>query len=273
MKYNMRCKNALISTQTAPNQGCGEWDYSCNTFIVDSTKIENDLNVHPNYIVANTSGTAIPYVTQQLYDYYNFSQTGVTLNNIIAETQYSVATGATPISQLINTTQKSGRLQILYTAAELSAAGLTPGNIHGFFLKATGSGIANFMKVGVQHTSLNSLNSGTATVTGFTNVYNSTYTFATGDNRIQFHTPFFWNGTSKLLIDLSFTNTQPNGGNVILNGTSTSTNMTLYANNNYALDLASLGHVNINASQFNTINNEITVTFWADGRSNMMPSN
>ncbi|MDZ4663744.1 MAG: hypothetical protein SGJ15_02600, partial [Bacteroidota bacterium] len=40
MKYNMRCKNNLVSTQSAPNQGCGEWDYSCNTYIVDSSKIE-----------------------------------------------------------------------------------------------------------------------------------------------------------------------------------------------------------------------------------------
>ncbi|MCE3226564.1 MAG: hypothetical protein K0S32_1115 [Bacteroidetes bacterium] len=273
LKYNMRCKNNLISNQANPNQGCGEWDYSCNTYIVDSSRIENDLVYHPTHIVSNFTGTVFPYTTQTLYDYYNYSQTNVVLNNIISETQYTVGTGGATITNLLKSNEKSGRTQILYTAAELTSAGFSAGNIDGFFLKvANAGGVAGFFKVGIQHTSLTALVSNTVTLTGFTNVYNSTYTFTNGDNRIQFHTPFVWNGTSNILIDYSFTNTQSSTA-ITLNGTTGAGNMALYSNNNYALDLASMGHSYINPAQFTSINNEITITFWAFGRSNMMPLN
>jgi|GEM_PF-1743050 len=45
MKYNMRCKGARVSTPQDRNQGCGEWDYSCNTFITDSSKIASNTNL------------------------------------------------------------------------------------------------------------------------------------------------------------------------------------------------------------------------------------
>ncbi|MEZ4980402.1 MAG: hypothetical protein R2769_02205 [Saprospiraceae bacterium] len=34
MLYNMRCHDAAVGSG---NVGCREWDYSCNTFIIDST--------------------------------------------------------------------------------------------------------------------------------------------------------------------------------------------------------------------------------------------
>ena len=43
MHYGMRCKDALISTGADRNKGCGEWDYSCNTYIVDSTRVDSPL--------------------------------------------------------------------------------------------------------------------------------------------------------------------------------------------------------------------------------------
>src|ERR1043165_5118844 len=75
MKYNMRCKNGLISTQAQPNQGCGEWDYSCNTYVVDSSKIEKAPMTAPNKLISNFTSTAYPYVNSPLYDYYDFGQT------------------------------------------------------------------------------------------------------------------------------------------------------------------------------------------------------
>ena len=40
MKYNMRCKGGAVGSQVPPGgtTGCGKWDYSCSTYIVDSTK-------------------------------------------------------------------------------------------------------------------------------------------------------------------------------------------------------------------------------------------
>lgn len=42
MQYRMRCKGARVSTQKAPNDnGCGEWDYNCETFITDSSRVDS----------------------------------------------------------------------------------------------------------------------------------------------------------------------------------------------------------------------------------------
>src|SRR5437773_6752732 len=53
MRYNMRCKNGLVSTGSQRNLGCGEWDYSCNTYIADSSRIELSPQTAPNYIISN----------------------------------------------------------------------------------------------------------------------------------------------------------------------------------------------------------------------------
>ncbi len=272
LKYNMRCKNAMISTSALPNQGCGQWDYSCNTYIVDSTKIDNDLNTTPSHIISNFTGTTFPYVTQPVYDYYNYSQTTLTLSNIVSENQYTVGAGALSVPNFLKANERSGRSQILYTAAELTAAGFVAGNIDGILLNVanTGGGV-NFFKVGIQHSSATSLSSGTIITTGFTNVFNQNYTFVNGSNRLQFYTPFVWNGTSNVLIDFSFTNTVPTNP-IVFNGVTTAANMALYAKNNYALDLSALGHCYLNTSLLSAINNEMSVTFWAFGNASQMPT-
>ncbi|MCC6372273.1 MAG: hypothetical protein IT236_14815, partial [Bacteroidia bacterium] len=273
MKYNMRCKNNLISTQAAPNQGCGEWDYSCNTYVVDSSKIENALNNAPNYLISNFTGSVFPFTNQPVFDYYNFTQNNVVLNSIISETQYTLGTGATAAPNVLKANERSGRSLLLFTAAELGAAGFTAGNIDGFILNvANAGGGVNFFKVGVQHTTLTVLNAATVTTTGFTNVYNSNYTFVAGNNRLQFYNPFVWNGTSNLLIDLSFTNTNPNSP-IIFNGSNGTAINALFSKNNYAVDLAALGHINLSAPSFSSITNEITVSFWAHGNAAMLPAN
>lgn len=273
LKYNMRCKNALVSSQSSPEQGCGQWDGSSNTFVVDSSRIETALNTHPSHIITNFSGTVFPYVTQPVYDYYNYSQTSVSLNSITSETQYTLGTGAVSVPTLLKSDEKAGRSQILFTATELLASGFSAGNIHGMLLEVTNSGGGvNFFKINIQHTALTTLSSASVTLSGFTNVFNQNFSFTPGSNRLQFHTPFAWDGVSNLLIDLSFTNTVPSNP-LVFAGMNTSGNMQLYANNNYALDLSQQGSSMLNTSQLSGISNELSVTFWVYGDAAKMPTN
>jgi hypothetical protein len=41
MQYSIRCKNALVSSGSDRNKGCGEWDYSCETYITDSSRVDS----------------------------------------------------------------------------------------------------------------------------------------------------------------------------------------------------------------------------------------
>ncbi|MBK7668680.1 MAG: LamG domain-containing protein [Sphingobacteriaceae bacterium] len=273
MRYNMRCKNGLVSTSSQRNLGCGEWDYSCNTYIADSSRMEIENLTAPSHIISNFTGTVFPYTTLQPYDYYNYAQTTVTLNSITSETQYTVGTGTSSVPNYLKANEKSGRSQLLYTAAELTSAGFTAGNIDGLLLDvANAGGNTNFFNLSIQNTTLTALNASTVVLTGFTNVYNANYSFVNGNNRIQFHTPFTWNGTDNILIDCSFTNSSPSTP-IIFNGVSTTSVNALYTNNNYAVDFESNGHININSTFLSAINNSLTISFWAYGNKNLMPAN
>ncbi len=273
MKYNMRCKDALISTASQRDLGCGEWDYSCNTYIVDSSKIEEELNKHPNYVISNFSGSTFNYTNQPVYNFYDYAQSNITINSIVSENQFAIGNGSVAVSNLLKANQKSGKSQMLYTASELLNAGFSAGNIDGLMLDVANAGAGvNFFKVKLKQITASVLNAASVNLTGLTEVYNSNYNFVNGSNRIQFTAPFVWDGTSNVLIELSFTNTVPTSP-VVFNGTTESSFMSLYANNNYSLDLSSSGHVNIDATYLTAISTEISISFWAYGDASVMPVN
>ena len=68
LRYNLRCKNGLVSDGTNRNKGCGEWDYSCNTFVVDSSKIEALAQKAPQYVIWNFSGSSFNYTQSPVSD-------------------------------------------------------------------------------------------------------------------------------------------------------------------------------------------------------------
>jgi deoxyadenosine/deoxycytidine kinase len=86
LKYNMRCKNGLVSNSTNRDQGCGEWDYSCNTYIVDSAKVEEALSTQANYIINDFSGNSFKYALKAPYNYYRYKQKNVIIDSTNPET-------------------------------------------------------------------------------------------------------------------------------------------------------------------------------------------
>lgn len=273
LKYNMRCKNGLVSNSSAPNQGCGEWDYSCNTFIVDSTKIEYNNATTPSHVISNFSGTVFPYSNTPIYDYYNFLHTNVSLGSVISETAHTVGTGNTAAPDILKSNERSGKTQILVLASELIAAGFTAGNLDAIQLNVSNAGGGvNFFRLDIQHSTVTAMSNSVLVLSNFTNVFNQNYNFANGNNRIQFHTPFVWNGTDNILLQFSFTNTNPSNP-IVFNGANTAANSVLFARNNYALDLSHNGHAVLNATALSAISTEITVSFWAYGDASLLPLN
>ena len=53
MAYNMRCRDGLVSNHSYPNQGCGEWDYSCNTYIHDSSRVDSVLSFTNSHYISS----------------------------------------------------------------------------------------------------------------------------------------------------------------------------------------------------------------------------
>ena len=147
MLYNMRCKNNLVSNSSNRDQGCGEWDASCNIYLHDSTRTDSVTYTHPNYLISNFSGTTFAYTSQEIYDLYKYEENITTLNTIISENSYNILNGNINSNTTLGGSNKSGKSQYLYTAGELSAAGFSAGEIDGIMLNAINSGNINFLEL------------------------------------------------------------------------------------------------------------------------------
>ena len=75
MSYSMRCKDAQVNTTGGNNVACGEWDYSCHTYIHDSTRIDSILNWTNSHSVTGFSGTTYGYSITPTYNYYYYLDT------------------------------------------------------------------------------------------------------------------------------------------------------------------------------------------------------
>ena len=230
MRYNMRCKGALVSTGTNRNLGCGEWDYSCNTFIMDSTKADSTAHTTNNYIIPGFTGTTLDYSSTAINDYYRMIQKSVTVNTTTVETQSLVGAGNSNIPHTVPTNSYGAKSQYLYTQAELLAAGATAGNLDGILLNVNTAGVnSNFLKVKIKHSVKPQLSASIPDTSGFTEVFFYNTNFSVGSNRLQFHTPFAWNGTSNIIVEFSFTNTGAGASSVIFSGTATSNPMGIHS--------------------------------------------
>jgi len=102
--------------------------------------------------------------------------------------------------------------QFLFTAAELSALNVLPGAINsvGFDVtsQSTAAGFTNYT-ISMANTSVTALT--TNFETGLTQVYYNAYLQPSGlgvaNNTIMFQTPFVWDGTSNVVVEICFNNT------------------------------------------------------------------
>lgn len=136
--------------------------------------------------------------------------TGVTANIAAGTADIGTATtvsGNFDVNTAFNNRWPSARTQLLFTVAELQAAGIQPGNLTSiaFNINTLGSAATNpNFRIKIGNTALSSLTAFVDTTTGFTNVYNpKTYTHtATGWQTIPFDAPFNWNGTSNIIVQI-----------------------------------------------------------------------
>lgn len=270
MAYNMRCKDGLVSVPGYTNMGCGEWDYSCNTYITDSSRVDSVLSFTNSHYISAFTGTTYNYVEVPLYDYYQYRQKHVQINNTISETLNTVGSGNMSLSHVLATDNNSGKSQYLYTHAELSAAGILVGDIDGFLLNVVNSNAdAEYLQVKVKHTNKTALDSNDPDNDGFTEVYFHDYSLSAGSNRIQFHTPFTWNGTSNIIVEFSFTNN--NTSNTLdVEGENTGIVSGIYSTNGFNLNAVN-GKVDIPTGAFSSISDEITISFWSYGNEEVQP--
>ena len=126
------------------------------------------------------------------------------ISNILVVT---LGSGTAVASYPYRTFYTDSRTDMLYTASEINAQGGALSRIMGIafnVLNASPQMMSGF-NLKIQNTSLTSLTGFTST--GWVNEYSFNYTVpGTGWQYIAFQTPFIWNGTSNLLVEICFNN-------------------------------------------------------------------
>lgn len=154
-------------------------------------------------------------------------------------TTITVGTGTTAITQApYGTYYMDQRVQYIITQAQLTAAGYTSGNSLtslSFYVTGAQSQVMNAYTIKVAHTTSTSFSSTSyLTGTNTTTVYNANYTtVANSWNKHTFSTPFIYNGTGNLLIDICFNNSSYTQNSTV-QGTALSTYNALYLQSDMA---------------------------------------
>lgn len=265
MRYAMRCKNGLISPPISgqTNLGCGEWDYSCNTYITDSTTADSSISNINRYIIFPDTNSSGIYSTTPTWNGVPTVQSLVSLQSIISEDTATIGTGNSIDSMLFNPNGNGGKNYILMTSAELLTGGLVSGNIDGlsFSNLAGNSGISQ-LKVKIKHTNLTNLaNPDSADFRNLQEVYFQNYATSNGANRVQFHSPFSWNGTSNILVELTYKPSSTSSTLQVESHIKTQAEL-ITTSNDYSLDLAPNNYVEANSYFGISGSNSRTVEAW-----------
>lgn len=131
---------------------------------------------------------------------------GCSSPNVIQIGTGTMVNGNTSYPAIYSNWYKNARHQILYRAAELTAAGILPGKISSIaFNIATIDGTTTYpnFTIKMKCTSVANLNSTTFDNTGLTQVYFSpNINITTGWNTYNFPTAYEWDGVSNILVDV-----------------------------------------------------------------------
>lgn len=274
MLYSMRCKGAQVSVPGNTNLGCGEWDYSCNTYVVDSSYTDSLSSTHPSHIISGFSGEEFAFTNTPTNVYYQYDQKEVDYTNTVSESTSTIGTGSDLLNHPFDTQSANSKSQYIWTASELSGAGLEAGEISGIQLELDdASSQMDFLRVKMMHVTSSEPNSSTVLSNDLEQVYFLNSTLLNGNNLLKFYENFDWDGTSNILVEFSFTNKLASGGSKVKGSLTSDGKGIVSTGDNSNLTLAGEEYITLPNNGFDQISNEITISLWSYGDADVLPIN
>ncbi|RYZ00017.1 MAG: hypothetical protein EOO11_03035, partial [Chitinophagaceae bacterium] len=160
------------------------------------------LTVNPNPVITTATATTV------------CSEGNIALSATyvpVAAGTTTIGAGATSVSSYnapFYSLYSNKHMQVMIKASELAAANVAPGPITALnFPATTVDGTDLNLNFSVKLAQTSAADMSTFVTTGLTQVYSTaTFTQAVGNNRIELSSPYTWDGTSNLVIDICFYN-------------------------------------------------------------------
>lgn len=268
MQYTLKCN-------PAQSPACGEWDYLTYTYLYKNTGLPDSTLIHqPIYTVNGGTPATYPYMNTPSYTYHPSWQYSTVHSDTTSLNTYTVGTGSTAGINPFGASSPVSRCQYLWKAAEMSSAGMTAGNITGlrFFLQSTG-GQLNNLTIRIAGSTLDSLTPATLINTGLTTVYAQNTQFnTTGWNSLQLTTPYHWDGSSNLVIDIAYTNSGGTSDNPVASTVTAAASGLTNAGSDRCVSFHSTGFLNVPMnSTLTSIDSAVSIAFWCYGSPALQP--
>ncbi|MCF8277628.1 MAG: T9SS type A sorting domain-containing protein [Flavobacteriales bacterium] len=267
MYYTLKCDAAT----TQDGYACGEWDYLTYSHVYDHTGIlDSNLQNHPHYLYGGQNLDSLWYTTTPQFNTVESYEYSTTIDAVNSETLYVYdqmdGTNTRPFAGY-----NRARSQFLWTAAELTTAGMSAGDIHRLRIELT----SQWADLG--RLTISMKNTSTAVPTGFelgmTVVYDQTtpFNFGASPYYFDFLTPFTWDGTSNILIEFAYYADGTGGSNQTGFHTTDDTSG-VYASgldNAIVFEPSKYMEIPLGGTDFG---DEVTVSFWSFGNADVQPA-
>jgi len=265
MHYSMRCKDALVSTGSERNKGCGEWDYSCNTYIVDESRVDSLKQTNPEYEFVGRGGDVFNYTDEQTYSYVPRLETEVNITNLLIERSVEIINGTQNIDYGFASPGSQMTVQYVLKAEDLIDLGLKENNqITGLSFPVTNGEITlSNLKVHLIQTAETEFNEEVSNG-DWELVSNRTTTLNASENLVSFFTKYEWDGVSNLAVSMSYDNATGSGIDLQGDELAYAAGQYIDASADKSWAFGTSGYINLQGD-LSDINDEITISFWQFG--------
>lgn len=207
---NITVDNPQLAS-TAGATRCGPGTLSLNATASGSYTVNWYTNPTGGQPIFTGSNFTTPYLSSTT-TYYAAASTPPNQINATIGTGTGSTGGSSYVPGPFSIYYRRTTMQLLYTAAEITAAGGTRGNITSLAFNCTGVpayAIPNYtIRIATVPSTMTTLT--WQPMANFTQVYNNaSYTPTTGWQTINFGTPFPWNGTDNIVIYICWDQAQP----------------------------------------------------------------
>lgn len=267
MKYTLKCN-------PAQSPACGEWDYLTYTYLYEHTgALDSTLLTHP-WFMANGSAPDVfsysdvpTYIATPEWTYFIVYDDTLSLSNTV------VGAPNTTTAAPFNTAQPMSRTQMIWTAEELIAAGMAAGEITGMDLELLAVGeVLHNLRIRVKNTAAAAFSSALFE-SGLTEVFAGDVTMTAGWSGVDFLTPFYWDGVSNILIDISWQNTAGGTPFAVQAETLADTRVLTAAANDKYIEFHTPDLADVAGNPLSDLNDQVTVAFWSMGDAPFQPQN
>lgn len=271
MSYTLKC----FEDGTAGGLGfpCGEWDYLTYNYLYDHTgELDSNLLAHPLYLLNGQDFEEAEVLTEPQFDqvqYNFFTAEAVDATNV--ET-HAIGTMDILSEEAFRTEARRSRYQFLYTADELTTAGMAAGAL-GQLTVELGANVAPGDLVRIKIGASND-----ATLEGWfdgalTEVFAGPFSpDADGSFTFPFYQTFEWDGTTGLVFDWSVHQNAVQGTTETSGASAPQMAYATAGEDRYA-SFNDVDFISVPQEAFAEIENEITVSLWVYGDPEIQPAN